>query len=309
MKILLLLISIVHAEYIYKDNEVLVKHSQTVLGTPYSFSSPFEPNPDCVQEIKNYDSESYKLNPELEKKLIDFEERVKNCHDNSALASKYKDSYSKMYAHFKGQDKVFENYITNFLPVKMNMQVSSHIGHHWNNMIGSSKTLHTFRVNGQALNDIPLHKVEKKIGRKVIRVLPCDFQMSELKSIQGDLERLSPFINRYWEYGSCNKYLFETVSNKTMPNGMFVLMGSDGTKVNLSYDNLQEVKSDRPEVVKSGHYNPPKLPTLFISRQHLDQFNEKNAKVPKEEKTIWQIVSETYFKFFYPQLIETEIPD
>jgi len=305
----LLYSSILFADYPYKDNEVLVKHSQAVLGTPYSFSSAFEPNPECVKDIKDWDSESYKVNQKLEEVLFEFEDRVKKCFDNPKLAEKYTKAYRAMNDHFSGQDKLFKNYITKTLP-NNNIQATGHIGHHWNNMIGASKTLHTFRVTGEALNDIPLHKILKKIGKKEILVLPCKFSQIELKAYQKELEKLSPFISRYWEYGACNKYHYEIVSKGMMPNGIFKLMGSDGVEVKMAYANLMEVPKKTTTIkTSSNYYNPPKLPKLFISRDQLDQYNEKLGKKPKEEKNIWEIVSETYFKVFYPQLIETEVTD
>jgi hypothetical protein len=300
--------TLLFADYQYKDNEVVVKHSQTILGTPYSFSSPSEPNPDCVKEIKEYDSPSYRVNKELEETLFEFEDRVKNCLDNPKLASKYKEAYSKMNHHFRGQDKLFENYITKYLPAN-NIQASGHIGHHWNNMIGASKTLHTFRVNGEALNDIPLHKVKKMKGTVEVLVLPCEFSAPQLEFYKKELEKLSPFVSRYWEYGSCNKYHYEIVSQGMMPNGIFKLVGSDGAVVNLAYSDPKQMKIDRTEKVTSSTFNAPKLPKLFIDRELLNQYNEKASKKPREEKTIWEIISETYFKVFYPQLIEAEVAD
>ncbi|TNF26536.1 MAG: hypothetical protein EP319_13570 [Deltaproteobacteria bacterium] len=304
-----LMITFAQAQNSYQDNIMIIQNTQTVLGKPYHMKMPESASSNCAQEIKENPKEDTELNAGLEQKLKDFEERVKNCSDNPTFASKYKEEYEKMYTHFKRQDKLFHRYISEYLPAKMNTQVTSHIGHHWNNLMGASQTVHTFRVNGQALDDIPRHKVEKLIGNVKVKVLPCDFKPEDLKRAHDDLDKLVPFMDRYWEYGACNKQLYEVVSNKTMPNGQFLLMGTDGTRFELAYDNLMEVQPDQAKTVAKGYYNPPDLPKLFISRQQLEQFNEKNAKISRDEKTIWEIVSETYFNVFYPQLIETEVPD
>lgn len=291
------------SSFSFEKNVVLSGHSQNVLGKGYAFKYIDAAPENCIPEVDAKKDHDQKKAIEAEESLNEFKERVKSCNDNQFFADKHARLYDQADKHEKEQESFFEWYYQKFLPSKQNLQISSHIGHHWNNMLGASRTLITFWKNGDALNDIPNNKVKKIIGTVEVEVLPCGFKPVELKYIQSQLDVLEPYVERYWEYARCNKDLYRKVTGKLMPNGFFKMMGSDGASINIAYGDFSDLKETKVKHIGSTHFVAPKIPRLIIPRAQLDQFLEKRMKRPKEEKTIWEIVSDTYFRVFYPQLM------
>jgi hypothetical protein len=319
----------------YEDKHITVELHNKFLNETFDFELSLFDNTKCLKLKKNehqLDQETFK---QVGIDLNNLRNDIVQCKQAPQYAKFYLQEYIKLEKHYANQNSILNSYINNTFENNEVEQLDQFVPQFWSKLSSASMTLHKVRLSLDVLNDADikaypecLKLAEKRhINKKHCKPI-CKLSIEKRLKYLEALKSLKPLVRQYWKESWCQALLETNRLQQIKKHQVFKVVNQNGELNDYFYQgskaSLYQGRAETPKENKNKIIAKPiatiTMPSILGAKKKIDYYDFTresyhdrlrllNQDQENKGKSLWEKISEGYYRGFYPNFIRDNSKD